>query len=186
MKSRANIKRLIIGAGNILLSDEGIGIHILKELEKSAAEATGNLKRPGDKMPGAGENDAGIFAYTSFVDIGTSSIDIGLYLCGSIEKLVIIDCIKANGYNPGTVFKLGIDDLRKRQKESFSLHQMELVDNLKIQSIISTIPDTLILGIVPYDTDSFSMDLSETLKETFPEIISKVKSQIKEFFKENA
>ncbi len=186
MKSRANIKRLIIGAGNILLSDEGVGIHILKELEKSAAETIGNLKRRGNKIASASENDADTFNYTSFVDIGTSSIDIGLYLGASIEKLVIIDCIKAPGYNPGTVFKLGIDDLRKRQKGCFSLHQMELVDNLKIQSIMSTLPDTIILGIVPYDTGSFSMELSETLKAALPEIINKVKHQIKEFFKTNA
>jgi len=167
MRNRANIKRLIIGAGNILLSDEGIGIHIVKELEKY-------------------EHNDNVFPKTSFVDIGTSSIDIGLYLSGSIEKLVIIDCIKTEGYEPGTVFKLGIDDLRKRQKESFSLHQIELVDNLKIYSITSSLPDTLILGIVPADTESFSLELSGPVKKIFPEIMGKVVREIKEFFKSNA
>ena len=54
MKKGENIKYLVIGAGNLLLSDEGIGIHIVN-----------NLKNEGS------------FKDTEFIDIGTSTFDIG-------------------------------------------------------------------------------------------------------------
>ena len=168
MKSRENIKRLIIGAGNILLSDEGIGIHIIKELENDASF-----------------ND-GTNAITEYVDIGTSSIDISAYLSEDTEKIVIIDSIISSDFTAGTVFKLTIEDLRKKQAKSFSLHQMELVDSLKLLSMTGRLPQILIIGVVPNDTDSFSLDLSFEMKSKLPQIMDKVKKEILDFFNKNA
>ena len=167
MKSRQSTDKavdfLIIGAGNILLSDEGIGIHILDELRKE-----NNLKR------------------TGYVDIGTSSLDIGLHLDPGIKKIVVIDCIKADGFDPGTVFRLTIDDLRKRQRESFSLHQFELVDSLKLLDLVDSLPETMILGIVPKNIEIYSLELSPDLERSIPGILKKVRSEIVDFLKQNA
>ena len=167
MKSRQSTDKavdfLIIGAGNILLSDEGIGIHILDQLRKE-----NNLKR------------------TGYVDIGTSSLDIGLHLDPGIKKIVVIDCIKADGFDPGTVFRLTIDDLRKRQQESFSLHQFELVDSLKLLDLVDSLPETMILGIVPKNIEIYSLELSPDLERGMPGILKKVRSEIADFLKKNA
>ncbi|MBN1298976.1 MAG: hydrogenase maturation protease [Actinobacteria bacterium] len=172
--SSTGIDKLIIGAGNILLSDEGIGLHVLKELQRLISSDAG----PAEET----KKEFYFLKHTGFVDIGTSSIDIGLYLADNIKKMVIIDCIKAEGYEPGTVFKLGIEDLRKRQSENFSLHQLELVDSLKVISITETLPEILIFGIVPAQTEIFSLELSETLKQRFPLIIDKILKEINIFF----
>jgi len=162
---KSSIKRLIIGTGNLLLSDEGVGIHIIRELQRQQTK------------------DEEFFHNTEFVDIGTSSFDIISYIKNGITKVVLIDCMKADGYLPGTVFKLTPDDLRKRQKEKYSLHQMELVDTLRMISIIEKLPDILILGIVPEDINKFSTKLSDSIAEKFPVILSKIKKEIVDFFK---
>lgn len=162
---KSNTKRLIIGTGNILLSDEGVGIHIVRELQKQQTK------------------DKELFHNTEFVDIGTSSFDIISYINNGVTKVALIDCMKADGYLPGTVFKLTPDDLRKRQKEKYSLHQMELVDTLRMISIIEKLPEILILGIVPEDINKFSTKLSDSIAEKFPVILSKIKKEIVDFFK---
>ncbi len=158
------IKRLIIGTGNILLSDEGIGIHIVRELQK---QQTGGKE---------------FFHNTEFIDIGTSSFDIISYIKKGVTKVVLIDCMKADGYLPGTIFRLTPNDLRKRQKEKYSLHQMELVDTLRMISIIEKLPEILILGIVPEDINKFSTSLSDGITEKFQVIVNKIKKEITDFF----
>jgi len=160
MKKGENIKYLVIGAGNLLLSDEGLGIHIVNKLK-----------------------DEGSFKCTEFIDIGTSTLDIGSFLSGCIQKIVIIDCIKTSEYKAGTVFKLTLDDLRARQLNKFSLHQMELVDSLKLLSIENNLPAVIIIGVVPKDISTFSIELSTEIKTLFPVIIEKTTKVITDFFK---
>lgn len=151
-------QNLIIGFGNILLTDDGIGIHILNKLKEEE-----NLK----------ENQ--------FLDLGTSSMDIGYYLNDDIARVVIIDCIRSDYDEPGTLFKMGLDDLVSKKKENFSLHQLKLIDSIKLASIDSDFPDTLILGIVPKDIKTFSDRLSNELIDKLPIVYDKILYLIKEF-----
>jgi hydrogenase maturation protease len=162
---KSSTKRLIIGTGNILLSDEGVGIHIVRELQRQQ------------------NKDEEFFQNTDFIDIGTSSFDIISHINDSVKKIVFIDCMKADNYLPGTVFKLTPEDLRKRQEEKYSLHQMELVDSLKMISIIEKLPEILILGIVPENINKFSTKLSDSITKKFPVILGKIKKEIIDFFK---
>ena len=79
---KSSTKRLIIGTGNILLSDEGVGIHIVRELQRQQTK------------------DKEFFHNTEFVDIGTYSFDIISYINKGVTKVVLIDCMKADGYLP--------------------------------------------------------------------------------------
>jgi hydrogenase maturation protease len=160
MKKGENIKYLIIGAGNLLLSDEGMGIHIVNKLKEQES-----------------------FKDTEFVDIGTSTLDIGSFLSDELQKIVIVDCIKTAEYKEGTVFKLTLDDLRARQLNKFSLHQMELVDSLKLLSIANNLPPVMIIGVVPHNISTFSMELSPEIETVFPAIVEKIAKVIEDFFK---
>lgn len=160
MKKGENIKYLIIGAGNLLLSDEGLGIHIVNKLKEQ-----------------------GGFAETEFVDIGTSTLDIGSFLSDDLQKIVIVDCIKTAEYKEGTVFKLTLDDLRARQLDKFSLHQMELVDSLKLLSIANNLPPVIIIGVVPHNISIFSIELSPEMEIMFPAVVDKITNVIRDFFK---
>jgi len=119
---------LIIGLGNILLTDEGIGIHVLKELKKR------------NKIPD-----------TEFVDLGTSSLDLEYFIREDTEKMAVIDCIMASKSEPGTIYKVSIDDLKKRKSADYSLHQLEFIDSINLISLLSKVPKTIILGITPFN-----------------------------------
>ena len=151
-------QNLIVGFGNILLTDEGIGIHIVNKL-KEEESLKGN----------------------QFLDLGTSSMDIGYYLNNDIARMVIIDCIKSDDDEPGTLFKMGLDDLVSKKKENFSLHQLKLIDTIKLVSIENTFPETMILGIVPKDTKTFSDKLSKELTGRLTFVYDKILELIKDF-----
>jgi hydrogenase maturation protease len=155
---KKNKKNLIVGVGNILLTDDGIGIHLLRKL-KEEESLKGN----------------------EFLDLGTSSMDIGYYLESNIARMVIIDCIKSEDNEPGTLFKLGLKDLVSKSRQNFSLHQLKLIDSLKLVSIENDFPETIILGIVPGDTKTFSDRPSKELNDRFPIIYKKVLELIKDF-----
>ena len=150
---------LIIGLGNILLTDEGIGIHVLKELKKR-----NNI------------------ANTEFVDLGTSSLDLEYFIREDTEKMAVIDCIKASGSEPGTIYKISIDDLKKRRNADYSLHQLEFIDSINLITLLSKVPKTIILGIAPFDIESLSLNLSEPLRSQFETITKKIEEEILNFF----
>ncbi len=146
---------LIIGIGNILLSDEGIGIHVLEELKKR------------NRILNA-----------EFVDLGTSSLDLEYFIHEDTESMIVIDCINANESKPGTIYKISVEDLERKKNSGYSLHQLEFIDSINIISLLSTIPKTIIFGIVPFDMKTLSMNLSESLRNKFEAITKKIEEEI--------
>lgn len=153
-------KNLVIGVGNILLSDEGIGIHVVRRLESRA-----RLKD------------------CSFIDLGTSSLDIQNYIDESTKKIAIIDCIRSDDYGPGTVFRLKAEDIKTVKGYDYSLHQLELADALRLVPLNLDMPPIIIFGIVPKVIDVFSEDLSVPLKSRFDDIVLKIEGHIEEFIR---
>ncbi len=150
---------LVIGLGNILLTDEGIGIHVLRELKKR------------NTMPN-----------TEFVDLGTSSLDLEYFIREDTEKMVVIDCIKVFGSEPGAIYKISLDDLKKKRSAEYSLHQLEFIDSINLISLLSKVPKTIIFGITPSDMQSLSLNLSDSLNVQFETICRKIEKEILIFF----
>ena len=95
---------LILGVGNILLGDEGIGIRVVEELENRYAF-------PEEVM---------------VLDGGTAGIELLRYIEGR-DLLILIDAMRA-GLAPGTVFKVEGEDVPKRFMTRISPHQIGLSD----------------------------------------------------------
>jgi hydrogenase maturation protease len=150
---------IIIGIGNILLTDEGIGIHVLRKLKKR------------NRIKNA-----------QFVDLGTSSLDLEYFIQEDTEKMAVIDCINTSGSKPGTIFKISIEDLKKRKNAGYSLHQLEFIDSLNLISLLSRVPETIIFGIKPFDMKSLSLNLSEPLSMQFETVCEKIEEEILKFF----
>ena len=151
---------IVIGLGNILFSDEGIGIHVIKELEKQ-----GNIKN------------------TLYLDMGTSSLDLDYFLTSNLDRIAIVDCLITKDGKPGDVYRISISELDKRiHAKEYSLHQLKLAEMVQILSIINDLPDILILGIIPFDIKTLSMDLSYKLNANFSEMVLKVENSIINFF----
>ena len=151
---------IIIGLGNILFSDEGIGIHIIEELKKR-----NNIKN------------------TIYADLGTSSFEIDYYLNPELEKMVILDCMIAKDAEPGCMYCLKMEDLQKSiSNENYSLHQLKFIDTVKVLSILNDLPELIIIAVSPFDIKTLSSDLSEKMRPEFDDIVIKAEKKIIEFF----
>lgn len=142
----------ILGIGNILLKDDGIGVHIVKKLEE-------------EKLPSTIE----------LVDGGTSTLDtLGYFL--EYEKVIVIDSLKA-GYEPGTIYKIKPEDIKKYKKESLSIHDVQILDVVKMANMFDKYPNVIILGIEPEEIN-FDTEMTECMKMKIPEVIKLIKKEL--------
>jgi len=145
-------KLLVLGIGNILLSDEGIGVFAVQELAKQSWPEAVDL-----------------------IDGGTFTQDL-FYLFERYDHLLILDCIKG-GNQPGTIYKLSKHDLLENQKQSLSLHDIDLLDSLKMVELLGKSPELTILGVEPLSLD-WNLGLTEKIKTIFPVFLEKVRDEI--------
>ena len=144
---------LILGIGNILLQDDGLGVHILNELEK--------MDLP-DKV--------------ELLDGGTG----GFHLIPIIEdkkKLIILDAIVSED-EPGSIYRLKFEDIEYKQKAGISLHEAGIIEALKIASIHGKRPDTIIIAVRPKEYKTFGLDVTPEIKKIFPDVIDLVMKEI--------
>ncbi len=146
-------KILVLGVGNLLLRDDGAGVHAIKELEKFS-------------LPGN----------VQLLEAGTVSHQL-LPLFNSIDYLIVIDAVEA-GDAPGTIFRFSPDDIRVKSGQRFSLHQISLMDVLSLTSLTGRMPETIIFGIQPVDVSSWSLELSDAVRESVPKIRELVFAEI--------
>ncbi len=153
---------VVIGAGNILLSDEGIGVHIVEELKKYESEFSGVCN-------------------ISFFDTGTSYFGDMLPHNPKVNKLIIIDAVKS-GQRPGDVYKLdGYKFLSSvpRSLNKLSFHDDSLLDSLKMAEFLGKLPENIvIIGIEPEKIEP-GMNISKILEDKFQDYINIVVSEIK-------
>jgi hydrogenase maturation protease len=153
MHEKETIPRIVIvGVGNLLMMDEGIGIHAIQALEK--------LNLPPD---------------VKIIDGGTSPDLIAYTRAG--EKLIIIDSAKAGG-QPGYIYRFHPEDLASVKPELASAHQMGVVENLALMDITGRKPsEIVIIGVEPGTID-WGMELTPTLLARLPKIIEVVMKEI--------
>ena len=133
--------------GNLLYKDEGIGIHLIRELEK--------MKLPPN---------------LELIDGGVGSLDILLSL-ENIDKLIIIDALKGGGA-PATVYRIDYQELEAEiDFNNLSLHQLSLLEVLSLIKKLGKLPPkVLIIGVEPKEI-SPGLNLTSRLKEKLPYIL---------------
>jgi len=147
-------KIAVIGVGNILMKDEGVGVHSLKKLE--------TLRFPSN---------------VELYESGTRILDILPSLEG-VDLIIIIDAVKF-GKKPGTVniFEVALSE-NGNSKEMVSLHEMDLISSIKFAKQIYDLPEKIIIiGIEPKEVD-VGIEMSEEVTGAIPEVIEKVHKTI--------
>jgi len=161
-KSCSTGRILVLGLGNILLKDEGVGVHIAQMLQELALPHN-----------------------VEVVDGGTASLDV-LLLVPGIEKLVVIDALRA-GKEAGTIYKARLKSEERDKLEQIfssgsriSLHQVGLIDALAIAERMNCAPKEIaIIGIEPKKIDC-GLELTDDVKQKIPEIINTVLKEIED------
>ena len=147
MKDNSRKPVLVLGIGNILLSDEGIGIHIINELQ--------NMPLPDD---------------IEVIDGGTAGADL-LDILAERRKVIIIDAIQTDS-PPGTVLKFTLDDIMPSENNAISMHDLGIPETLHMAKMIGFAPkETVFFGIKPQNLGC-GLDLSEALQKQIPSIIN--------------
>jgi hydrogenase maturation protease len=145
---------LVLGLGNILLSDEGAGVQAVQELQRRY------------DCPDTVE----------FIDGGTMGLDLLPYLEGR-SHVFIIDAVKT-GSAPGTVIR--IDDPPAYFRSKTSPHQIGLADVLGIAAITGDLPRNITLfGIEPKQLTT-GLDLSGEIASNLGRLIDMVAAELKE------
>lgn len=146
---------LILGVGNILYTDEGAGVRVIEKLLEDY-DFSDNVKL----MDGG--------------TLGTKLMD-PIMAC---QKLIVVDAV-LGGDEPGSVYRLTGEDLRKSLAFKNSLHQSDLVDTLILCELTGHRPEAVVIGIEPYDYKSLAVELSDVVKERLPRIAEIVLDEIR-------
>ncbi len=152
----ADKRILVVGFGNTLLRDEGVGVHLVGDLQSRG----------------------GFPQTVEFRRGGTSSLDIIPYLAG-IDHLIIVDAMKG-GDKPGTVYRLTPAELKTTEVSGLSLHQLDVSQTLALAARLGYNTPTTILGIEPFNMTDHSLELSPVLQAKMPEYLKILEDLVKE------
>ncbi|MBK1972101.1 HyaD/HybD family hydrogenase maturation endopeptidase [Campylobacter sp. TTU-622] len=155
------MKFLILGIGNIMFADEGLGVHLCKLLEKNY-----EFSHPKEYI-------------LDFIDGGTLALQLS-YIIAKYDKVIILDCIEADDSNIGEVFFFPYDAMPNKIKWSGSAHEVEMLQTLQYMELLGDLPETKILACVPKRIEQMSFKISdEIIKST--QVMEKI---LLEFLKE--
>lgn len=147
-------KIVIIGVGNLLMGDDGIGIHAVEALRHEA-------------LP----SNAAVFSAE------TRAFDALEYMDGC-DKAVIVDAYRKGGA-PGSIYRFSFDPAGEIDESiNLSMHDINFIDALKAGKGIYKLPsEIVIIGVEP-EVLECRLGLSDKLNRALPEIIEAVRSEI--------
>ncbi len=144
-------KIVVLGVGNTLLKDEGVGVRVVEELKKK-------------------------FTFPSnvrLVDGGTQ----GLWLLPTLQeadRLVVIDAVLGK-CEPGSIYRLEKDDLPKGLRLKQSAHDSDLIEALNLCALLDQAPQTVVvIGIEPEDISAYGLQLTPTIESRVPALVDQV------------
>jgi hydrogenase maturation protease len=144
---------LVLGIGNLLLSDEGVGVKAVEELE--------NRYDCSDAV--------------EIVDGGTSGSELLPYF-DDRSHILIIDAVKT-GNQPGTIVR--IENPPAFFQKKISPHQIGLADVLGLAAITDNLPRNITLfGIEPKEL-STGLDLSTEVARNLSRLVDMVVEELK-------
>jgi hydrogenase maturation protease len=137
-------KILVLGIGNVLLGDEGIGVHAVRVLEEKAFPSN-----------------------ISFLDGGTGGFHL-LSIFQEYKKIILIDAT-LDGKQPGTVSLL-TPKYAKDFPQTLSAHDIGLKDLVQSSALLGFLPEIFLITVSITDNQPLSMDLSPEIKKSLFQI----------------
>ena len=147
-------KTAVMGIGNILMQDEGIGVHIIRELEKY------------DFNP-----------HIALIDGGNMGMDL-LPFFDEYNKMIIVDAVDFEE-SPGFIDTIENDDILALFTTKMSLHHLGLKDVLSYAKLLDQTPEDLcLIGIQPKKIE-MEMHLSQTVTSRIDKLTQLVLEKLK-------
>jgi len=123
------MKILVLGIGNILFGDEGIGVHLANFID--------------EKYEFNGPHQVDI------IDGGTLAQRL-IPIITDYDKVFIFDCVDVDDANIGDVYFFDFRDVPECVSWQGSAHEVEMLQTLQMIEMMGDLPETKIIGVVPY------------------------------------
>lgn len=146
--------RVVIGIGNTIRSDDGVGVRALEYLRESLP-------------PGV-----------EYVEGGVYSLDLLVYLEGK-RKAVFIDGIDA-GEEPGSVFRFEPDQVKQQRGHALSLHDFGLYDLIGAARVLEQCPEQVVVIAVQVKSLKPGETLSHEVERALPEVARLVMEEVRQ------
>jgi hydrogenase maturation protease len=149
------MKTLVLGLGNPILSDDGVGIRVAQEVGEK-------LKDP--QVTVAETSGAGLSLLDSIA---------------GYDKVIIIDAIQTREGNTGQIYRIGPEDFSPTKHFS-SPHQINLATALELGKMLDlAMPPTItIFAVEAKDITSFSEKCTPEVEKTIPEVVKMVLQEL--------
>ena len=180
---------LVLGIGNVMFGDEGVGVHFVKMMERNYKfgpkngakfDSISNLndKFDSSNLDGANSNLSSDLASRDdskfnaddanlelrFIDGGTLAMALTPLIANS-DVLIVVDCISADGGETGDVYFFGYEQMPPTISWNGSAHEVEMLETLRLMELAGDLPRTKILGIVPKRIEPMSFEISAQAQE---------------------
>jgi hydrogenase maturation protease len=141
---------LILGIGNLLLGDEGVGVHIVRALQAE------------DLPPN-----------TVALEVGTAFLD-SIHEIEKADRIIVIDAMQA-GRAPGTVYRVPFEECAVPQRIA-SVHGFDLSRALFLAGRTS-FPKVVVFGVEPARID-WGIAVSPEIQNALPNAVAAIKAEI--------
>ncbi len=149
-------KIVVLGTGNLLCRDEGVGIRVIEELGKR-------------------------FCFPPEVELVDGGV-LGLGLLPVIEgagDLIIIDAV-INNREPGTIYRFVDGEIPERVYQKISMHELDLLEALTIaREIGPRTPRKIVLGVEPLDISPWGMELTPVIEARVNDLVDLVLAELR-------
>lgn len=148
------MRAVVLGVGNTIRADEGIGVRVVEALEREYALPDGVVA----------------------IDAGTSSMEM-LEDISDLDFLLVIDAVN-DGKLPGSLIRLSGDDVPVFFRRNLSPHGIGLSDVLAALELLGKTPkETIVLGLQPV-TMELSLDMSAQAAACVPQLVAQVVEEL--------
>ena len=137
------MKILVLGIGNVMFSDEGIGVHLCHLLE--------------EKYEFTSEEHT-----LDFIDGGTLAQRL-IPIISRYDSLIVFDCVDANDGEIGDVYFFDFENIPDSISFQGSAHEVEMLQTLNMMDMVGDRPPTKIIGIIPKVVSDTTLCLTDAV-----------------------
>lgn len=145
---------MVLGVGNILYQDDGVGIRVVEKLEAEYAFSDNVL----------------------IVDGGVLGINL-LGVISTAGRLIVVDTVLNHG-DPGDLHRLEHEEIPDRILAKNSLHQVDLIEALTLCRALGHVPRTTIIGIEPKEMETLDDQLTPEIQNRLEDLAAAVLREI--------
>jgi len=152
-KSQTRAPVLVLGIGNILLRDDGVGVRVVEAMQTI-------------ELPGGVELHDG----------GTAGVDL-IDEVSERSKVIVIDAAQSDE-PPGTIFRLTPADFAAQFAPTMSLHQVGLLETLQMTKLLGCAPGEVTVFAVTSKDLAWGDELSDEVAAAIPQAVELVQAEV--------